>query len=292
MIVALFPPSSKRQLPNLSLTFCLIIFPTLVEPVKEIKGILLSYVILWPMSTPPCTTVTTLGFILFSAKTSPMILAHAIVIKDVVGAPFQTTKLPQIRAIAAFQPKTALGKLKAVITPTIPRGFHTSIMKCSGLSELKTDPPIVLESPQAISQTSMTSWISPRPSESIFPISRERSLPRASFLSLKAWPIFLTISPLKGMGVYSYHKKYRCPLLSGFCHGLECLLILIEWSPMGPGNDFSGWRICRSKNLSATAPLAIEKGPVVLSLDSQLLEERILLECGLSHKRYIQMNNL
>jgi hypothetical protein len=35
---------------------------------------------------------------------------------------------PQIIEIAKFHPKTAWGKLKAVITPTIPRGFHYSII--------------------------------------------------------------------------------------------------------------------------------------------------------------------
>jgi hypothetical protein len=101
-----------------------------VEPVKEINGILLSEVIFWPISTPPCTTVITLGLILFFLKTSPIILAVAIVTKEVEGAPFQVTKSPQIKAIAAFQPKTAHGKLNAVITPTIPKGFQTYIMKC------------------------------------------------------------------------------------------------------------------------------------------------------------------
>lgn len=79
--------------------------------------------------------------------------------------PFQVIKSPHIKAIAAFHPNTAQGKLKAVITPTIPSGFQTYIMKCSGLSELKTEPPIVLDNPLAISQTSITSWTSPWPYE-------------------------------------------------------------------------------------------------------------------------------
>jgi hypothetical protein len=78
-----------------------------------------------------------------------------MVTSEVVGAPFQTTKSPQMKAIAAFHPKTAQGKLNAVITPTIPNGFQTSIIKCYGLSELNTVPPIVRDSPQAISQISM-----------------------------------------------------------------------------------------------------------------------------------------
>jgi hypothetical protein len=99
-----------------------------------------------------------------------MILALAIVTNEVVGAPFQVTRSPQIKAMAAFQPKTAQGKLKAVMTPTIPKGFQTYIMKCSGLSELNIEPPIVLESPHAMSQMSMTYWTSPIPSDNILPI--------------------------------------------------------------------------------------------------------------------------
>ena len=41
-IVQLFPPSYNKHFPNLSETFCLTIFPILVDPVKEINGILLS----------------------------------------------------------------------------------------------------------------------------------------------------------------------------------------------------------------------------------------------------------
>lgn len=94
-----------------------------------------------------------------------MILDDAIVTIEVWGDPFQVTQFPHINAMAAFQPKTALGKLNAVIIPTMPNGFHNYIIKCSGLSELKTDPlklnenyPIDLESPHAISQTSIVYW--------------------------------------------------------------------------------------------------------------------------------------
>jgi hypothetical protein len=53
MIVALFPPNYNKTFPNLSFTFCWIIFPTFVEPVKEIRGILLSSTILAPIYTSP-----------------------------------------------------------------------------------------------------------------------------------------------------------------------------------------------------------------------------------------------
>ncbi len=133
IIVALFPPNSRRQFPNLSLTFCLIIFPIFVDPVKDINGILLSSTILAPMSAPPWRTVKTFGLIPFFYNTSATILDEAIVTIDDWGDPFHVIQFPQIKAIAAFHAKTAFGKLNAVIIPTMPRGFHTSIMKWSGL---------------------------------------------------------------------------------------------------------------------------------------------------------------
>lgn len=133
IIVALFPPNYNKTFPNLSFTFCWIIFPTFVEPVKEIRGILLSSTILAPISTSPWTTVNTLGLILFFYKTLAITFAVAIVVKEDCGEPFQVTTFPQIKAIAAFHPNTAFGKLNAVITPTIPNGFQIYIIKWSGL---------------------------------------------------------------------------------------------------------------------------------------------------------------
>ena len=43
----------------------------------------------------------------------------AIETKFVEGDPFQTHKSPQINASAIFHPRTAVGKLNAVIIPTI-----------------------------------------------------------------------------------------------------------------------------------------------------------------------------
>jgi hypothetical protein len=63
-----------------------------------------------------------------------------MVTKEEAGAPFQVTVSPQIKAMAAFQINTAFGKLKAVTTPTVPNGFHTSIMKWSFLYEFNTLP--------------------------------------------------------------------------------------------------------------------------------------------------------
>lgn len=137
---------------------------------------------------------------LFFLSTSPMICAVAIVTSDEAGAPFQVTVSPQMRAMAAFHAKTALGKLKAVMTPTVPKGFQTYIMKWSFRSELNTWPPIVLERPHAMSHISMVSWTSPKPYDNILPIYSDTNLPKAYFLALNASPICRTMSPRTGIG--------------------------------------------------------------------------------------------
>jgi len=81
----------------------------------------------------------------------------ATAIKGVDGAGFHIVILPPIMDKAKFHPKTAFGKLNAVITPTTPWGFQFSIMKWSYLSLGITAPFIALDNPQAKSQTSIVS---------------------------------------------------------------------------------------------------------------------------------------
>ena len=42
---------------------------------------------------------------------------------------FQITGSPHTAAMAAFHDQTATGKLKALMTPTVPRGCHCSYMR-------------------------------------------------------------------------------------------------------------------------------------------------------------------
>lgn len=109
------------------------------------------------MSAPPIQQVTIPLGRLFFSKIELIICMVAILKVAAEGPGFHITQLPQIREIAKFQPKTAFGKLKAVITPTIPKGFHYSIMKCSLRSEGITYPLIDLDNPQAKSQISIVS---------------------------------------------------------------------------------------------------------------------------------------
>nr|GME15769.1 Uncharacterised protein [Ipomoea batatas] len=92
------------------------------------------------MSAPPQKAVKIAPGKLFFSNTPATIFVIAIVTNGVVGAPFLTTELPQTRAIHAFHPRTAHGKLNAVITPTTPRGFHVSNIIWLGRSDGMTDP--------------------------------------------------------------------------------------------------------------------------------------------------------
>ena len=120
--------------------------------------------------------------------------------KLVDGAPFQTQTSPQIKPNAKFHPRTATGKLKAVIMPITPNGFHYSIIKCEALSEGITKPYNDLDNPQAMSQISIISYTSPSPSDLIFPISNATNIPKASFYFRNSSPIYRTISPRLGIG--------------------------------------------------------------------------------------------
>jgi len=121
-------------------------FPILVLPVKEIKGNRVSLAMALPTSAPPQTRLHIPPGRLFCSRTLAMILVVATLHRGVDGADFQIMEFPQTynthqakkksfcwqtnviltRERALFQPYTATGKLNAVITPTVPRGFHIS----------------------------------------------------------------------------------------------------------------------------------------------------------------------
>jgi hypothetical protein len=61
---------------------------TLVLPVNETKGILMSRAIAWPISVPPQKDVKIAPGKLFFSNTLATIFVIAIVISGVVGAPF------------------------------------------------------------------------------------------------------------------------------------------------------------------------------------------------------------
>jgi len=119
-IKQLFPPSSRMVLPNLLLTFSETILPTPVDPVKEIKGYLLSSTSKEPISASPMQRVKAALETLFFSKISTIIFVVATPQRGVVGESFHIVIFPQTAARVKFHPKTAVGKLKAVMTPISP----------------------------------------------------------------------------------------------------------------------------------------------------------------------------
>ena len=70
MIMALFPPSSNKDLPNLAPTASPTDLPILVEPVADTNGTLLSFDMSFPISAPPITKPETPSGTLFASNTS------------------------------------------------------------------------------------------------------------------------------------------------------------------------------------------------------------------------------
>ncbi len=64
----------------------------------------------------------------------------AIAVSGVRSDGFHTSVSPQTAAMAEFHDHTATGKLKAVITPTGPRGCQCSYIRWLGRSEGMVTP--------------------------------------------------------------------------------------------------------------------------------------------------------
>merc|ERR1719154_836390 len=143
--IALLPPSSRMVLPKRFWTSTPTVRPTSVLPVKDSSGMRGSA----PMAAPPQHRDATAPGMLLRSRTEETTLVAATDTRGVEGAPFQMVTSPQIMEMAEFQPNTAMGKLKAEMMPTTPRGLYISMRTCPGRSEGKTLPPTTLESPTA-----------------------------------------------------------------------------------------------------------------------------------------------
>src|SRR5258705_7911832 len=73
MIMALLPPNSNIDLPNLAATAAPTALPILVEPVADTNGIVVSAAIHSPTSRPPVINPQTPSGLLFFENTSAMI---------------------------------------------------------------------------------------------------------------------------------------------------------------------------------------------------------------------------
>ncbi len=125
---------------------------------------------------------------------------QASAVSGVRGDGFQITESPQTSASAVFQLHTATGKLNAVMTATGPSGCHVSSMRCPGRSDAMVRPNSWRERPTPRSQMSIISCTSPRPSDTILPVSSVTSAPRSSFAARSSSPSRRTSSPRRGAG--------------------------------------------------------------------------------------------
>ena len=113
--------------------------PTRVEPVKEISGSLRSAASPAPSSPPPTSRLKT-PETPWSSITRFAMFCTATEQSGVCSDGFQITGSPQTVATAAFQDQTAMGKLKAVMTPMGPSGCHCSNIRWPGRSDAIVSP--------------------------------------------------------------------------------------------------------------------------------------------------------
>src|SRR5580704_1841373 len=89
MMIALLPPNSRRDLPNLAATVTATAFPIRVEPVAETRGNLVSAAIHSPTSLSPTTNTLTPSGTSFFAKTAETIFWQATAHRGVFSEGFQ-----------------------------------------------------------------------------------------------------------------------------------------------------------------------------------------------------------
>src|SRR5579875_1455188 len=133
-MAALLPPSSRIDFPKRSATLFDMTLPVEVDPVNDTRGILLSCDMRLPISFPDPQTSENMGGAPLVSRVSARSFITPIATRAAFVDGFQSTASPQAAAIIEFQDHTADGKLKAVITPTIPTGDHCSRSLWFGLS--------------------------------------------------------------------------------------------------------------------------------------------------------------
>src|SRR5215212_8454443 len=110
MMMALLPPNSIKDLPNLAPTAAPTALPILVEPVADTKGTRLSFAIRSPSSLSPITKPDTPSGTPFCLNTEATIFWQAMPHNGVFSDGFQIHTSPHTHASIAFQLHTATGK--------------------------------------------------------------------------------------------------------------------------------------------------------------------------------------
>jgi hypothetical protein len=182
--------------------------PMAVEPVAETTATRGSLTKISPSSRPPIKTPDRPSGASpkrHSARSTTACTASAV--SGVFSEGFQTTGSPQTSARPAFQHHTATGKLNAEMTPQTPSGCHDSIIRWPALSVAMVRPYSWRDSPTAKSQISIISWTSPRPSDTILPVSSVTRRPRSTFTARNSSASIRTNSPRRGAGTERQTSK-------------------------------------------------------------------------------------
>ncbi len=138
--MALLPPSSRMVRPSRRATTSATCRPACVEPVKLTSGMFRSSIMRSPTERPSPITRLKTPLRPWRSNTRLQIFCTAMAVSGVLDDGFQITQSPHTAAIMAFHAHTATGKLKALTTPTTPRGCHCSYMRWPGRSLCMVKP--------------------------------------------------------------------------------------------------------------------------------------------------------
>ena len=274
---ALFPPSSRSERPNRSATRGPTARPIRVDPVALTSATPGWSTSAWPTSPPPTRTwLTSAGAPCSeSARSSRAALAAAV--SGAFSDGFQITVSPQTSATAVFHDQTADGKLKALMTPTTPRGCHVSISRCPGRSDGMVRPYSCRDRPTAKSQMSIISWTSPSASEVILPTSRLIRVARSLLCSVSSSPSRLTTAPRPGAGTVRHDRNACCArstaasTAAASTHARECSCspligdVVAPWAARGPSPTPHRPAVVRARSWRSSA-LGIGAGVVAMSV--------------------------
>ena len=123
-----------------------------------------------------------------------MISAKADAVAGTSSAGLSTTQLPNARAGAVFQAGIAIGKFHGQIIPTTPTGSRVISMSTPGRTEASLSPVSRNASPEKNRKICAARTVSPIPSTSGLPSSRERMAPISSLRASSSSPTRLRMS--------------------------------------------------------------------------------------------------
>ena len=114
--------------------------PVGIEPVNEMRGTRSSLSSCSPTTLPEPTSNEKTGGAPWASSTEATIRVTATAVSGASDDGFQIMESPTTAPTSAFQDHTAAGKLKAVTTPTGPKGCQYSRTEWAGRSLAMVNP--------------------------------------------------------------------------------------------------------------------------------------------------------